>query len=151
MMDRALDYLAFFVACVPPRTSHHHKRIVRIGQFSRLADKPELVQAKATLDALLLPHQPLVPVFGPVRLDLEFTWPWRQSEPKRTRLLGRVPHTSKPDCSNVLKTLEDRLVALRFIGDDANVVEVTVRKWWGDEPGIRITITPLAQAAQEVA
>jgi Holliday junction resolvase RusA-like endonuclease len=86
-----------------------------------------------------------------VRLDLEFTWPWRQSEPKRTRLLGRVPHTSKPDCSNVLKTLEDRLVALRFIGDDANVVEVTVRKWWGDEPGIRITITPLAQAAQEVA
>jgi Holliday junction resolvase RusA-like endonuclease len=67
------------------------------------------------------------------------------------RALGRVPHTSKPDCSNVLKTLEDRLVALRFIGDDANVVEVTVRKFWGDEPGIRISITPLTQAAREVA
>lgn len=144
--------VSFFVACVPPRTSHHHKRIVRVGGFARLADKPELAAAKATLDALLLPHQPLMPVFGPVRLAMEFTWPWRQSETKKTRALGRIPHVSKPDCSNVLKTLEDRLVALRFIGDDANVVDVSVRKFWGDEPGIRVTISPAAvDAGLEVA
>lgn len=135
-----MSSIAFFVACIPPRANHQRKRIVHIGKFSRLADKPELVAAKAMLDSVLLPHQPLMPVFGPVRLEVEFTWPWRQTEPKKRRVLGRVPHTSKPDCSNVLKTLEDRLVALRFIGDDSNVVEVTVRKYWGDEPGIRVRI-----------
>jgi Holliday junction resolvase RusA-like endonuclease len=132
--------IAFHVSCIPPRTSHHHKRIVRIGQFARLADKPELVAAKAMLDSVLLPHQPHAPVEGPVRLVLEFTWPWRKSEAKRTRALGRIPHTSRPDCSNTLKTLEDRLVALRFIEDDSRVVDVTVRKFFGDQPGIRVLI-----------
>jgi Holliday junction resolvase RusA-like endonuclease len=132
--------LAFFVPCVPPTANHQRKRIVRIGQFARLADKPELVAAKAMLDSVLLPHQPHAPVEGPVRLVLEFTWPWRKSEAKRTRALGRIPHTTKPDCSNALKTLEDRLVALRFIEDDSRVVDVTVRKFFGDQPGIRVLI-----------
>lgn len=142
-----MSSLAFFVACVPPKTNHQRKRIVRIGNFSRLADKPELVAAKAMLDSVLLPHQPSAPVAGPVVLDVDFTWPWRASESKRTKALGRVPHTSRPDCSNALKTLEDRLVALRFIEDDANVVEVRVRKYWGDAPGIGVRISPVVVGA----
>lgn len=132
--------IAFFVACIPPTANHQRKRIVRVGNFTRLADKPELVAAKAMLDSVLLPHQPHAPVDGPVRLVVEFTWPWRKSEAKRTRALGRIPHTTKPDCSNALKTLEDRLVALRFIEDDSRVVDVTVRKFFGDAPGIRVLI-----------
>jgi Holliday junction resolvase RusA-like endonuclease len=132
--------IAFFVACVPPKANHQRKRIVRIGNFTKLADKPELVAAKAMLDSVLLPYQPHAPVDGPVRLVVEFTWPWRKSESKRTRALGRIPHTTKPDCSNALKTLEDRLVALRFIEDDSRVVDVTVRKFFGDTPGIRVLI-----------
>lgn len=138
--------LAFVVICVPPRTSHHAKRIVRIGKWSRLADKPELVAAREMLDVLLLPHQPSAPVTGPVSLELEFTWPWRASEGRRRRDLGRVPMTSRPDCSNVTKTIEDRLVALRFIDDDNAVVDLHVLKWWGDSPGIRIAIRPLDRA-----
>lgn len=87
--------LEFHLSCVPPRTSHHAKRIVRVGQWSRLADKPELVAAKAMLDGLLLPHQPAAPVTGPVVLELEFTWPWLASHSRRFRAQGRAPHTSK--------------------------------------------------------
>lgn len=134
--------LAFFVSCVPPRTSHHHKRIVRMGQFSRLADRPELVDAKATLDALLLPHQPATPIEGPVQLEVAYTWPWLAKHGKTIRRFGRIPHTSKPDLTNVTKTLEDRLVRLRFIEDDRAVVTLTARKWWGDHPGISVCITP---------
>src|SRR3990167_120693 len=79
--------LRFHLACIPPKTSHHAKRIVRVGQFSRLADKPELVAAKGMLDGLLLPHQPAAPIVGPVSLELELTWPWRSSESKRVRAL----------------------------------------------------------------
>ena len=134
---------SFHLACVPPRTSHHAKHIVRVGQWSRLADKPELVKAKAMLDALLLPHQPVAPIPGPVRLELEFTWPWRAVESKRVRVQGRIPMTSRPDCDNVSKSITDRLMVLRFIEDDAAVVDLHVRKWWGNAPGITVTIQSL--------
>ena len=124
---------------------------MRVGKFTRLADKPELVAAKAMLDAVLLPYQPSAPLHGPVSLVVEFTWPWRVSDSQRVRRCGRVPHTSRPDCSNVLKTLEDRLVALRFLEDDAHVVEVTVRKWFGDTPGIAVCIAPMTRTRQELA
>jgi Holliday junction resolvase RusA-like endonuclease len=132
--------IRFRIACVPPKTSHHAKRIVKMGKFSRLADKPELVEAKATLDSLLLPHQPAAPISGTVALRLEYVWPWRSSESKKTRALGRIPHTSRPDCSNLAKTLEDRLVRLRFIEDDNAVAELVVTKFWGDVPGIEVRI-----------
>jgi Holliday junction resolvase RusA-like endonuclease len=134
--------MRFHLACVPPKTSHHAKKIVRVGNWTRLADKPELVAAKAMLDSLLLEHQPEAPLDGPVCLSLAFTWPWLASDSKRTKAIGRAPHTSRPDCSNVAKTLEDRLVALRFIGDDNQVVDLRVTKWRGDHAGIDITIAP---------
>lgn len=136
--------LAFTLRCVPPKTSHHVKRIVRRGKFSSLADKPELVAAKESLDVLLLQYQPAAPVTGPVEVTLEFTWPWRSSETKRNRARGRMAHTVRPDLTNVAKTLEDRLVAMRFIEDDGQVVDLRLRKFWGDEPGIGITIRQYA-------
>ena len=132
--------IRFRIMCVPPKTSHHAKKIVRIGKFSRLADKPELVASKAMLDSLLMPFQPQAPVSGPVELILTFTWPYRASEPKRNR--GRlIYHTSRPDCSNLAKTLEDRLVALCFLEDDNAVCRLVVAKFWGESPGIEVQIT----------
>ena len=137
-----MPILDFTLVCVPPRTSHHAKRIVRVGAFSRLADKPELIAAKEMLDTLLLPHQPSAPVPGPVTLVLEFTWPWLVSHGQRVRARGRIPHTSRPDSSNTLKTIEDRLVALRFIEDDRGIAGHHLQKWWGSNPGIRIVLAP---------
>lgn len=139
--------MTFRLVCVPPTANHQRKKIVRIGKFSRLADKPELVQAKAMLDELLLPHQPPAPVAGPVTLSLEFTWPWLKSHSNRTRARGRIPHTSKPDLTNVAKTIEDRLAALRFIDDDRGVVDLRLTKWWGNQPGIMVQIEPASTSA----
>ena len=141
-----MSMIAFTLTCIPPKVSHHAKRIVRVAGFSRLADKPELQQARAMLDSLLLPHQPDAPLTGPVVLSLAFTWLWLKADTKRTRARGRVPHDRKPDGSNILKTIEDRLVALRFIEDDARVVDVRVQKWRGDAPGISVRIAPWEDA-----
>jgi Holliday junction resolvase RusA-like endonuclease len=130
----------FFMACVPPSTSHHAKRIVRRGRFTSLADKPELVAAKGTLDALLLPYQPSSPMGGPLSVTLTYTWPWRASESRRTRALGRVPRTTKPDCDNLAKTTIDRLARLRFIDNDAMVARLTVAKYWGEQAGIAVKV-----------
>lgn len=139
--------LSFRLACVPPTVTHHHKHIVQVGQWKRLADKPELVAAKATLDSLLLPHQITQPLQPPYALSLEFTWPWLMKHGPRSRTRGRVPMTSRPDASNLAKVLEDRLTALRFIEDDNAVVDLHVSKWWGSNPGIAITIAPFVDTA----
>lgn len=132
----------FFLPCVPPKTSHHAKRIVKRGKFARLADTDRLVEAKESLEAMLLPHQPAAPVEGPVVLSVTWVWPWLTSHSKRVRIAGMVPCTSPPDLSNVLKTLEDRLVRLRFIEDDKAVVRVEMQKFWGGTPGIGVSIRP---------
>lgn len=38
-------------------------------------------------------------------------------------------------------------MALRFLEDDNAVVDLHVRKWWGGEPGIQITIQAVAGRA----
>lgn len=142
--------IEFFLVCVPPTASHHTKRIVRIGRFSRLADKPELVAAKDMIDNLLVPHRPLVPLHGPLTLTLEFTWPWRAGESLKTRARRLIPRDVSPDCSNLAKTTEDRLAALCFMRNDSQVVELVVRKFFGDHPGIGVRIEPCLDPVQTV-
>lgn len=132
--------LRFHLSCVPPKTSHHAKRIARRGRRLGLVDTPQLEAAKDTLDALLLPHRPEVPITGPVALALEFTWPWLSDDSKRVRARGRVIHAARPDCDNLAKTLTDRLVCLRFLGDDGKVVSLSVDKFRGDAPGIAVAV-----------
>lgn len=134
-----------FLPCVPPTASHHSKRIVRVGKWTRLADKPELQAAKDMIDTLLLPHQPTTPVTGHASLTLEFTWPWRASDSQKKRAAGRIRRATRPDCSNLAKTTEDRLVALRFLEDDGQVSELIVRKFFGNQPGIRVVLAPVAE------
>lgn len=143
--------MTFHLPCVPPTATHHSKRIVRVGKFSRLADSDLLVTAKETIDTLLIQHRPTAPLAGAVSLTLEFTWPWRSSDTKRTRALGRVPRTTRPDCSNLAKTTEDRLVAMRFLEDDGQVVELIVRKYFGDDPGINVELVSKEPTCQNVS
>jgi Holliday junction resolvase RusA-like endonuclease len=142
--------IEFFVVCVPPTANHQNKQIVRIAKWHKLADKPELVAAKDMIDSLLTPHRPLAPQRGPVTLTLEFTWPWRSSESQRTRARRLIPRTSRPDCSNLAKTTEDRLAKLRFMEDDNQVVELVVRKFFGDHPGIGVLIEPCLDPVQRI-
>lgn len=147
--------MTFTLRLDPPEVSHHAKRIVRIGKFYRLADLPTLVAAKKAIDLALLPHKVAAPMRGPVRLALEFTFPWRAKDSRKVRARGRIPRDTRPDCSNLAKTTEDRLVAMGFVEDDGQVVELIVRKWFGAEPGIRVVLehveaAPLL-AAREIA
>ena len=123
--------------------------LFRVKAWTSITPKtPKGQRRGAGVVSLLYPHRPAAALAGPTRLVVEWTWPWRASETKKRRALGRVPHTSKPDLSNALKTLEDRLVALRFVEDDRSIVEVTCRKWWGDQPGIRVSLVAWAEGAR---
>lgn len=125
---------------VPPKTSHHAKRIVRFGRFTKLADKPELTTARNTWQTALGPFRPETPLDGPLSLVLELTWPWRKSDSKRTRLAGQIPCDVKPDCDNVAKTIADVMVLLGFLRADQQIVSLIVTKWIGAVPGMRFVL-----------
>lgn len=134
------NLLEFRIDCDPPRTTHHAKKIVRMGRFSRLADTPDLVAARETWIALLRPFAPANPIPGPICLQLEFTWPWRGSDTKRDRALGSIPSVVKPDCSNAAKTVEDIMALLRFFENDNEVSDLRASKYLGDRPGLKVSV-----------
>ncbi len=131
--------IEFFLPVVPFKASHHHKKIVRIGKFSRLADKPELVQARSTYESLLTEYAPATPLDGPIRLELNFYFPYNKSHSKKFKLTVQ-PKDTKPDCSNLAKTFEDCLCRMGFFHDDGQVSQLIVRKFYSDKAGIGVGI-----------
>jgi Holliday junction resolvase RusA-like endonuclease len=143
--------ITFHLPIIPPKTTSQGagKRIVIIkskatGKHRPLFFKNQKAKA-AEQDFLILckPFAPPTPIEGPVCLKVDFVWPWRASEPQWRKELGRVHHTSKPDCSNIIKILEDCLTKLRFWNDDGQVSIEHISKAWGDEVGIYVSIIPL--------
>lgn len=100
-------------------------------------------QSEHDFTVLLQPFRPPVPIENPIKLEVDIVWPWRVSEPNWRRALGLVAHTSKPDCSNWIKQMEDCMTKLRFWNDDGQVCDLRVTKAWGDDVGITVRITPL--------
>lgn len=124
---------------VVPTTTHHSKKIVKCGKFTRLADSDALNDAKDFWRLHLMKDRPPDPIERPCTLIIQLYWPYRTSEPKKNRC-GPICHTSKPDCSNMAKTIEDRLVELGYIKDDALVSSLRVEKYWSEKGGFRIVI-----------
>ena len=135
-----LKALKFELPCIPPTATHHSKNVVTIRGRGRLADSPGLRKAIQTLDTLLMPHRPEAPLEGPVRLTIEFHWPFLKSTPKRDQARPWLRKVTRPDCSNLAKTIEDRMARYRFIKDDAAVSDLIVLKRHSAKPGITVTL-----------
>lgn len=131
-------------AIVPPKTNHHSKKIIRRGPFSSMADSDKLVAAKATWQTALAPFAPPAPLEGPIRLELELTWPWRKGDSRKVRALGHIPCIVKPDWDNSAKGIADALVLLGFLRADQQIVDGRVTKWIGDHPGLVFRLEEIA-------
>lgn len=140
--------IAFHLPIIPPKATSQGagKRIVMVNGKPMFFKNRKAQSAENDLTTLCLPYRPLAPIEGPVSLKIDFVWPWRKSEPKRRIALGRVPHTSKPDCSNVVKMIEDCMTKLRFWNDDGQVSSLQITKAWGDRVGIYVAIEPIESA-----
>ena len=83
-----------------------------------------------------------MPENAPLRLDAVFYMPIPKSCSKRLRerlASERVPHTKKPDASNVLKSVEDAVIGIAY-KDDAQIADVRARKFYSENPRIAVTI-----------
>lgn len=134
--------IAFRLDIVPPKATSQSagKRMAVVNGKPMFFKNKKAQSAENDLLLLCSPHVPLEPMAGPLALHVDLEWPWRKSEPKYKRKLGRIPMTSKPDCSNAVKHIEDTLTKLQFWKDDSQVTDLRVTKGWGDRPGISIRI-----------
>lgn len=79
---------------------------------------------------------------GPVFLSIQAWYGIPKSASKRKReamMGGLIRPTRKPDCSNVLKSIEDALNGLAY-RDDSQIVKVAMQKWYSDEPRVEVEI-----------
>jgi Holliday junction resolvase RusA-like endonuclease len=145
--------IAFHLPIVPPKATSQTagKRILVIKGKPMFFKNAKAQSAENDLTLLCSRHAPAKPMEGPLSLSIDFVFPWRASEPKKRIALGRVPHTSKPDCSNLVKTIEDCLTKLGFWQDDSQVADLHVSKAWGSAVGIYVAIRPVPPAPPPVA
>jgi len=139
-----LEQVTIYVAnVVVPTANHQRKKIVKAGSWTRLADSDSLVKAKDFWTQHLQGLRIEKPLEGPIALSIEIVWPWRKSETKKAKQNGTLHHTTKPDLTNMAKTIEDRLREEGFIVDDAQVSILSVRKAWGNIGSFTIEIREL--------
>ena len=137
--------LQFRIDCIPPKaTAQASTRILKRKDGSQFVGKFANSKAKKAQDDLLVllqPHRPEKPLKGPLLLSIIWVYPWRKSEPKKNRVSGLLDCYTRPDCDNLAKMFQDCLTRLAFFGDDSQVSRLYFAKFWGDHPGISVTLT----------
>lgn len=133
-----------FVIHAVPKAQMRARHAV-INGVSRTYKAPKQAREEEALMALLVRHQPVEPLSGPLLLGVKAYLPIPASKPKAWKaaaLCGAVRPTTKPDLDNLLKHVKDCLSMLRFWGDDRQVVGYLPHtgKWYSDSPRWEIEI-----------
>lgn len=136
------ELVELFVSCdLRGMSTHHDKIIARRGQRHCLVDSKRLVATKQLLDGHLA-GKFASPLDGPVYLKVTYVYAFPASAPKRGP--QRQLKTTRPDLSNLTKTVEDALTRAGAFHDDAQVAvkqEVKILSRTAP-PGIVITVGP---------
>ena len=132
----------FFIQCIPPKSTHQSAmKIFQVGGRPIMGKSKKGKKVEAELMSLLLPHRPEKPHSGAVRVEVDWVYPYRKSEPKKN-LGKKIPCLTRPDCDNLMKFLGDCLERLGFFeSGDAQISEVEFRKFYYEKSGIGIKIS----------
>lgn len=101
--------------------------------------KKTVAQSRAELVRRLQDHAPEAPTRKPVRLEVLLTF-----DIKDRKKWGNYK-TTKPDCSNYIKELEDAMTECGFWEDDSQVAELSITKVYAEKASIQITIDELEE------
>jgi Holliday junction resolvase RusA-like endonuclease len=138
--------IRFSITCVPPSVTAQQKRMQFQNGRPKFFHDARMEREAATWAFLLAPYVPPAPLAGPLELTIVMVYPHLKTTAKRD-VLKVLPKTSKPDCGNAAKHLEDLLAKMRFMADDAQVARLVLEKWRGPDRqvGIRIRLRSLLQ------
>ena len=149
----------FHLPIIPPKATSQgagKRMFIPKDKEGRMTGRPMFFKNKdaagAEHDYLILcaPHKPSVPMTGPLKLQVDFVFPWRKSETKKRMKRGRCPNDNRPDCDNLGKMLCDVLTKLCFYKDDGQVADLHITKAWGDNVGVYVQLAPIDVSDSEM-
>lgn len=108
-------------------------RFTMRGGFPRRYTPKKIVNNASALARLIGRYVPDEPLNGPLRFEATVIYQWRKSASKTAKAKGRAWKDTLPDFDNLCKQLCDVLQSCGFYGNDSQIAEATIRKWWGDE------------------
>ncbi len=124
-------------------TAKGRARATRTGRMftpSKTRDAESTLAGRALVE--LASVRDLLPLTGPLRMDVTFTLPVAASWSKKDRaaaLTGTCHPTKKPDVDNLVKLTSDALNGVVWV-DDAQLVQVMATKRYGSVPSTRIIV-----------
>ena len=131
----------FFMPMIPPTTTHQMKQVKVIykdGEPTPVFYEPdELKAVRVKLQAHLAKHVPEKKYATAILVVVKWLFPITGKHQD-----GEYKIT-KPDCSNLIKLLEDVMTDLGFWTDDKLVSSLVVEKFYADKPGIYVCIEEL--------
>jgi Holliday junction resolvase RusA-like endonuclease len=120
-----------------PTVTHQEKEVSCKNGKPVFYEPAELKAARAKLQAHLAKHVPEKKYATAIRVVVKWLFPitgkHKDGEYK----------TTKPDCSNSIKLLEDVMTDLGYWTDDAIVASLVAEKFYADKPGIYVCIEEL--------
>lgn len=128
--------LNFFMAMVPPTTTHQEKSVREVNGKPVFYEPPELKAARQKLTAHLAKHKPEKKYDCGIRLIVKWCFPRGKHKDGEYRI-------TKPDTDNLQKLLKDCMTQCGYWKDDALVASEIVEKFWAKIPGIYIQIEEL--------
>jgi Holliday junction resolvase RusA-like endonuclease len=118
-----LDYLLVPKACPRPRvTKTGHSFMPK----EYVAWKKRFIQETAI--GLYEHHKNFKPIDVPINIEIQFVFPRPQRLQHREVPSTRIPHASKPDIDNLIKSVLDGLVDAQIMTDDNLVTKITASK-----------------------
>lgn len=124
------EWSAFLAMPVPTVTHNDLVPFRRKGKLG-IRKSDELKEAEDRIIArIIAAGVPDIPLDGALRLHV--TWCFHVTGNHRQG----EPHLTKPDTSNLLKTLEDCLTRCKVIRDDSLICSHDLTKGWSDPQGI---------------
>ena len=139
--------MEFFVKCNPPKTTMQattriFKNKYTGKMFIGKTDKAKSV--KEELMTLLRPYVPEKPFSTPLKVTIEWGYPYLKSVKKKD--IGKlIPCITRPDCDNLIKGFGDIMTRLGFWVDDSIVWDIRFRKFYTDNAGIGIKIEEFSE------
>jgi Holliday junction resolvase RusA-like endonuclease len=144
------DVVAFTIPGQPQGKGR--AKIVRIGGYSRMATPAKTVAYEGLVSLAAgkaMGGRDLMEGPVAVALELECQVPASWSKRKQQQaLLGEIRPTSKPDADNTAKAILDGCNGVLW-RDDAQVVELSVRKRYHHTPCVRVRVWPVKCSTQQ--
>lgn len=114
------------------------------NKVKRAIDPPASRYYKMKVEHEAKNHSPTELIEGPIRMYLDICKPLTQelanSKPKREAALNRdILPIARPDVDNYAKGIKDALNGIIY-KDDSQIIELTVRKYYSEEPKAVIKI-----------